>query len=560
MRCRLCPLLLLCLCLAPLAVSADAVVKIMPLGDSITRGDSWTTSPYPSYRYYLDDSLRASGFAVDFVGSTSSAFTKFVFDQQHEGHGGYTTGMLVGTPSVSPLASWLAASPTPEIVLLHIGTNDLRDRIPLATRLENLKQIVGLLRQKNPKVRVMIAQIIPTGSSANNTNGGLLDYNRALPSLAAGLTTAASPVTVVDLHTGYDGVADNQPDGIHPKTSGEKKMAGAWYRALVPVLSATPATTVPTTVPTTAPPAGRPVPGTVEAEDYDTGGEGAGYHDTTPGNHDNVYRHDDVDLSVNPSGGYNVGYVVDGEWLAYTLAVPSAGTYTVSCTVAAWADGRFLGLSLDGSALGTLAVPNNRCSGWRTVSKQVTLPAGSHRLVVRFGGDKQILDRIAVATVATPPTTVATTVPATPGGTVRLPATVQAEHYATGGEGVGYHDTTAGNQGGAYRTDGVDIAYAPSAGSHVVTQIRPGEWLEYSVDAPEERDYSLAFRLSSPSGGQFFEMKVDGRSEVTVIAPRTGSYDAYTTISTQVRLTRGVHRIRIHFYGDGQNFDAFGLS
>lgn len=249
-------------------------------------------------------------------------------------------------------------------------------------------------------------------------------------------------------------------------------------------------TTVPTTVSPTL--AGRKVPGTVEAEDYNTGGEGVGYHDTTAGNHDNVYRHDGVDLSVNPSGGYNIGYVVDGEWLAYTLAVPSAGTYTVSCTVASWADGRSLALSLDGTSLGTLAVPNNLCNGWRTVSTRVTLPAGDHRLQVRFGGDKQILDRITVAAVATPtttvpttkPTTVPTTVPATPGGTVRLPATIQAENYATGGEGAGYHDSTTGNQGGAYRNDGVDIAYAPSIGSYVVTQIRSGEWLEYSVDAP----------------------------------------------------------------------------
>ncbi len=93
-----------------------------------------------------------------------------------------------------------------------------------------------------------------------------------------------------------------------------------------------------------------------------------------------------------------------------------------------------------------------------------------------------------------------------------------------------------------------------------MTRIQSGEWLEYQVDAPEERDYPLAFRLSSPTGGQFFEMKVDGRSEVTVITPRTGSYDTYSSISTQVRLTKGVHRIRVQFSGDGQNFDAFGLT
>ena len=318
-----------------------------------------------------------------------------------------------------------------------------------------------------------------------------------------------------------------------------------------PVSVTTVPTTKPTTKSTTPALAGRPVPATIEAEDYDAGGEGVGYHDTTPGNHDGIYRRDGVDLSVNPSGGYNVGYVVDGEWLAYTLAVPSSGTYTVSCTVASWADARSLALSLDGTPLGTLAVPNNRCVGWRTVSTHVTLPAGSHRLVVRFGGDRQILDRI---TVAAPTTTKPTATPTLTGG-VRLPAQLQAEDYAPGG----FFDTTAGNQGGAYRKDGVDIVYSLAAGSHVVTRIQPGEWLEYVVDAPQERDYPLAFRLSSPGGGQFVDLKVDGRPEVTVITQRTGSYDAYTTVSTRVRLARGSHRLRILFSGAGQNFDAFGL-
>jgi len=276
---------------------------------------------------------------------------------------------------------------------------------------------------------------------------------------------------------------------------------------------------------------------------------------------------------VNPSGGYNIGYVVDGEWLAYTVSVPRTGTYTVSARVASWADGRSLALLLDGGStpLATIAVPNNRCEGWRTVPVTVTLPSGTHRLVVRFGGDKQILDRIEVADGALPPTTVPTTVrttvpttvattPTVPPGPVLLPGRIEAENYLPGGDGVGYHDTTPGNQGGAYRQDGVDIAWVPSIGSHAVTQIRSGEWLEYAVQAPGDRDYQLSFRVSSPTGGQFFEMRVDGRSEVTVMVPRTGSFDAYTSISTSIRLSRGEHRVRLVFYGDGQNLDSFSLS
>ena len=291
MRYLLCSILLICLCIGPLIIHADASVRIMPLGDSVTRGGSQADSPYPSYRYYLYESLTDAGYSVDFVGSTSDPrFTRFTFDQQHEGHGGYTTVKMLGTSSSSPLTSWLASAPVPDIVLMHVGTNDVIQQVPMATRLANVEAIVGLLRQKNPKVRVLMAQIIPTGDSFRNSNSGLITYNQALPALAARLSTPASPVTVVDQYSGYHGVNDNQYDGIHPRTSGEQKMAAKWYAALVPVLGApgNPTTPLPTTTktgtptPTPAPWTSHTVPGVIQAEDYAAGGEGVGYHDSTP--------------------------------------------------------------------------------------------------------------------------------------------------------------------------------------------------------------------------------------------------------------------------------------
>ncbi len=58
------------------------------------------------------------------------------------------------------------------------------------------------------------------------------------------------------------------------------------------------------------------LPGRIEAEDYDAGGEGVAYHDTTPGNEGGVYRLDDVDIEpLTGSKGYNVGWIRPGEWL-----------------------------------------------------------------------------------------------------------------------------------------------------------------------------------------------------------------------------------------------------
>ena len=57
-----------------------------------------------------------------------------------------------------------------------------------------------------------------------------------------------------------------------------------------------------------------PVPGRIEAEDYDLGGEGIAYHDTTPGNLGGIYRQDDVDIeTLAGEGTPNVGWIRNGE-------------------------------------------------------------------------------------------------------------------------------------------------------------------------------------------------------------------------------------------------------
>ncbi len=226
-------------------------------------------------------------------------------------------------------------------------------------------------------------------------------------------------------------------------------------------------TTPPTTSPTTAAPAGRSVPGTLEAENYNTGGEGIGYHDTTATNLGGAYRTDDVDIESLSGGGYAVGYVRDGEWLKYTVSAASAGRYTAAFRVAAWGtNAHAIEVQVNDNPAATVVVPNTGSyDAWTTATTTLTLPSGSCTLKFRFVGDGQNLDRVAVAPAATPTPTVPVTVQTTLGGTIRLPAQVQAENYATGGEGVAYHDTTTGNQGGAFRSDGVDIAYAPSIGS-----------------------------------------------------------------------------------------------
>ncbi|MEN6518884.1 MAG: carbohydrate-binding protein [Methanospirillum sp.] len=135
----------------------------------------------------------------------------------------------------------------------------------------------------------------------------------------------------------------------------------------------------------------------IQAEDYDVGGEGVAYHDTTPGNTGGAYRTDDVDVET-ANGITNVGWIRNGEWMTYTANVTTAGTYTMTARVASPNSGRTIAVTVDGAAAATIAVPRTGSfEAFRTVDVPVTLAAGTHTLKLAFAGDGQNLDWIAFA-------------------------------------------------------------------------------------------------------------------------------------------------------------------
>ena len=72
------------------------------------------------------------------------------------------------------------------------------------------------------------------------------------------------------------------------------------------------------------------IPGIIKVWRFDEGGEGVGYHDWDKENHgtNTVRPNTGVDLlQYHERGELKVGYVDDGEWLAFTCQVASAGRY-----------------------------------------------------------------------------------------------------------------------------------------------------------------------------------------------------------------------------------------
>ena len=70
------------------------------------------------------------------------------------------------------------------------------------------------------------------------------------------------------------------------------------------------------------------IPGTIQLEDYDSGGQGIAYSDSTLGNAGGVYRNDDVDI-IPDGTGYAVSHTNGNEFLRYTINVSEAGKYNL---------------------------------------------------------------------------------------------------------------------------------------------------------------------------------------------------------------------------------------
>ncbi|MEU1605251.1 cellulose binding domain-containing protein [Micromonospora matsumotoense] len=232
--------------------SAAAPVRIMPLGDSITAGPG-------CWRALLWNQLRADGHQnIDFVGGVSdggSCNHGFSYDGDHEGHGGFSA---VGIADNNQLPPWLNAA-RPDVVVMHLGTNDLWGGWQsMDTILAAFTKLVGQMRANNPDMKIVVSQIIPHHGCAT-CPADTRTLNSRIPGWAAGLTTARSPVVVVDQWTGFDAATDTG-DGVHPNDSGFRKMANRFHPALTQLLGGTvpptpsPGPTTPTPAPSTSPP------------------------------------------------------------------------------------------------------------------------------------------------------------------------------------------------------------------------------------------------------------------------------------------------------------------
>jgi lysophospholipase L1-like esterase len=237
---KLCSAALFCSALLAGALSPAGAqtINIVPIGDSITQGGRADRPEY-TYRYPLFWKLKDAGYDVNFIGSLRSGLNGdakwpdrngVAFDPDHEGHYGWKTA-AVRDNLRQWSADWGAA---PDLALIHLGTNDRGSKDFSADIVQPLRDMVALLRTRNPRVAVLIGRLDFKGGEAERV-GPLLD------ALAKEVSTPESPVITVATHEGWienpDQAESDTFDWVHPNERGQAKMADRWFSAMKPLLA-----------------------------------------------------------------------------------------------------------------------------------------------------------------------------------------------------------------------------------------------------------------------------------------------------------------------------------
>ncbi len=211
---------------ATLAWGAATPIKIILIGDSITRGDGYT------FRYHLWNKLLDHGYTdIDFVGTTPSIYHGG-FDEDCRATGGFTAAQLLAAAK-SDIATF-----KPDIAVIHAGSMDSykmsigpAENVPAAVTAcrDSVKAIIADLRAANPAVKI----ILPKFSLQSDKAPFCQRVSEAYVQLAAESSTAESPVAIVDLVTGfnYDDSVDAY-DKNHLNNSGAIKVADRLYPVL----------------------------------------------------------------------------------------------------------------------------------------------------------------------------------------------------------------------------------------------------------------------------------------------------------------------------------------
>jgi len=224
-------------------IESGRILKIWPVGDSITYGSFGTNGGYRGYLFTLLSSKMTN---IQYVGSSTLNGSGSLPSSQlhHDGHAAYNIANIYTNldgidntiflryhfPSTD--GKWLTGIPSgtnarpalfPDIALLLVGANERGNPNGAEGRLNDLVEKIITLR---PRTHLVVARITPIPACSNFVNA----YNQGVDSVVARYA-ASNLVTEVDLNIGFptNGLSK---DNLHPNDIGYRWMAEKWYRAI----------------------------------------------------------------------------------------------------------------------------------------------------------------------------------------------------------------------------------------------------------------------------------------------------------------------------------------
>jgi hypothetical protein len=233
--------------------AAEAQLTIMPLGDSITYGDTFS-GPIPGgYRTRLYSDLHDAGYSFTFVGTSTenpSSLLSQAGQIHHEGHGAYridqiannldgNDGSNTGAPGGNNNGGfWFHKPAPPDIILLHIGTNDIFQNFQTSTMAMRLDQLIGQIVADSPSSLLFVSSIIPLPAH----NQLVQAYNAQIRDvIVPKYDSLGAQVFFVDQYANFvdaSGKIIHIGDGLHPDQTGYDLIGDTWAAALRKVLPA----------------------------------------------------------------------------------------------------------------------------------------------------------------------------------------------------------------------------------------------------------------------------------------------------------------------------------
>ncbi|MFQ5651655.1 MAG: tandem-95 repeat protein, partial [bacterium] len=210
--------------------SLPNTIKVMPLGNSLTRGVTGSTDN-AGYRNDLAELLDGAGISYDFVGSLQNGTG---FDNDHEGHSGFWADEVLADIDV-----WMRQNP-PDMILFHIGTNDISSEQSNTSTIDEIGQNLDVIRNFDADIITLLAGIIPRKGSKDATTTALVER---IKDLVTQRQAAGENVFYAGMNEAFKANPDwkNEyfpaSDNVHPNDIGYAVMAGVWSDAITTVLT-----------------------------------------------------------------------------------------------------------------------------------------------------------------------------------------------------------------------------------------------------------------------------------------------------------------------------------